>query len=321
MGWCLGPTATRKAIDVIRNDFDKEINEAKILIEEQSQSMNDEDEEEGNQNSEPSSRNVLSPSGQNELTQTNVRRRLFDVSNKTEQNQHQQEHHPGYSFCWDNIGRHLTVRQQTTDHQNKYHMWALAYAAVNRVQTTNLPTDDHVPASTIPLKSFLPSDEDIIDLKKRLIFEVESIAAEYLQAFKSHSPKPFTHQHTAVMDKKSHLINLGIIQENPSSTAGTIAILQKLHTSVGKDVSKCFNHAVDLLNQVTDSFTLLHLMQLMQIDDIEDIPPDFPKTASAQKVFLNHKATQLIESIWHNCGAESLDPAEIPRDDNSQICN
>ncbi|CAC5393732.1 unnamed protein product [Mytilus coruscus] len=303
-------------------------------------------------------------------------------------------------------------------------MWALAYAAVNRVQTTNLPTDDHVPASTIPLKSFLPSDEDIIDLKKRLIFEVESIAAEYLQAFKSHSPKPFTHQHTAVMDKKSHLINLGIIQENPSSTAGTIAILQKLHTyvpisnaklntcvvygdgltcerhndahnaraggrtaedrleglepcpqefhkrmlllqknkidkkhsiqksifqdtwneffdgssstekgtlfniknafnhrSVGKDVSKCFNHAVDLLNQVTDSFTLLHLMQLMQIDDIEDIPPDFPKTASAQKVFLNHKATQLIESIWHNCGAESLDPAEIPRDDNSQICN
>ncbi|XP_071122550.1 uncharacterized protein, partial [Mytilus edulis] len=318
------------------------------------------------------------------------------------------EKHPGYTFCWDNIGRHLTVRQQTTDHQNKYHMWALAYAAVNRVQTTDLPIDDFIPASTIPLKSYLPSDEDTIDLKNRLIFEVESIAAEYLQAFKPHSPKPFAHQHTAVLEKKSHLINLGIIQENPSSTAGTIAILGKLHKyvpitneklnacvvygdgltcerhndahnaraggrtaedrleglepcpqefhkrmlilqdtwneffdgnsctekgtlyniknafnhrSVGKDVSKCFNHAVDLLNHVTDSFTLLLLMQLMQINGIEEIPSNFPNTSSAQKVYLHQKATQLIETIWHNCGTECIDPAEIPRDDNSQICN
>ncbi|XP_071179592.1 uncharacterized protein [Mytilus edulis] len=40
MGWCLGPTATRRAIDVICKDFDKEINEAKSLIEEQSKSLN-----------------------------------------------------------------------------------------------------------------------------------------------------------------------------------------------------------------------------------------------------------------------------------------
>ncbi|CAC5382825.1 unnamed protein product [Mytilus coruscus] len=271
MGWCLGPTATRKAIDVICKDFNKEINEAKSLIEEQSQSMNGEDEEEGNQNSEPSSRNVLSPSGQNELTQTNVRRRLFDVSNKTEQNQHQQVYGDG-----------LTCERHNDAHN---------------ARTGGRTAEDR-------LEGLEPCPQEFH--KRMLLLQTNKV------------------------DKK-HSIQKSIFQDtwneffdvSSSTEKGTLFNIKNAfnHRSVGKDVSKCFNHAVDLLNQVTDSFTLLHLMQLMQIDDIEDIPPDFPKTASAQKVFLNHKATQLIESIWHNCGAESIDPAEIPRDDNSQICN
>ena len=76
-------------------------------------------------------------------------------------------------------------------------MWALAYAAVNRIEATNLPTDEFILASTIPMRS----SYHLMDLKQRLIFEVEFIDAEYLQAFKSHCPKPFTNQHTAVMEK------------------------------------------------------------------------------------------------------------------------
>lgn len=79
-------------------------------------------------------------------------------------------------------------------------MWALAYAAVNRIEATNLPTDEFILASTIPMRS----SYHLMDLKQRLIFEgfeVEFIDAEYLQAFKSHCPKPFTNQHTAIMEK------------------------------------------------------------------------------------------------------------------------
>ncbi|CAC5390892.1 unnamed protein product [Mytilus coruscus] len=239
MGWCLGPTATRKAIDVICKNFNTEINEAKSLIEEQSQSMNDEDEEEGNQNSEPSSRNVLSPSGQNELTQTNVRRRLFDVSNKTEQNQHQHENPSstaGTIAILEKLHKYVPISNAKLNTCGVYGD-GLTFERHNEAHNARAggrTAEDR-------LEGLEPCPQEF---HKRMLL-LQDTWNEFFYGSSS--------------TEKSTLFNI----KNAFN-----------HRSVGKDVSKCFNHAVDLLNQLTDSFTLLLLIQLMQIDDIEDIPPD-----------------------------------------------
>ncbi|VDI36421.1 Hypothetical predicted protein [Mytilus galloprovincialis] len=61
---------------------------------------------------------------------------IHDVSIRSETNPKLQ---PGFTMCWDNVGKKVTSRHPTLTSTNKYINMALGYMAVNRVTTTNLP--------------------------------------------------------------------------------------------------------------------------------------------------------------------------------------
>lgn len=82
-------------------------------------------------------------------------------------------HSPGYCITWDKIER-----------QNKMMLWALAYGAVNRIPTTHL-SDSCVNAADIPLQKFLPMEEDITEIKKRMEIIVARIIQKNMPYFHS----------------------------------------------------------------------------------------------------------------------------------------
>ncbi|CAC5389595.1 unnamed protein product [Mytilus coruscus] len=61
---------------------------------------------------------------------------IYDMSIRSDTNPTLQ---PGFTMCWDNVGKKLTSRHPTLTSTNKYINMALGYMALNRVTTTNLP--------------------------------------------------------------------------------------------------------------------------------------------------------------------------------------
>lgn len=93
-------------------------------------------------------------------------------------------HSPGYCITWDNVGKMIKACHQSTERQNKMMLWALAYGAVNRIPTTHL-SDSCVNAADIPLQKFLPMEEDITEIKKRMEIIVARIIQKNMPYFHS----------------------------------------------------------------------------------------------------------------------------------------
>lgn len=89
-----------------------------------------------------------------------------------------------YCITWDNVGKMIKACHQSTERQNKMMLWALAYGAVNRIPTTHL-SDSCVNATDIPLRKFLPMEEDITEIKKRIEIIVARIIQKNMPYFHS----------------------------------------------------------------------------------------------------------------------------------------
>ena len=112
---------------------------------------------------------------------------------------------------------------------------ALGYMAINRVSATELvwdSSDELVKAADIPVDSFIPNDKDFGLLRNRMEVTVGRIIVRHLFWFKKHfeifSIPHILHQHSTETSRRRIIINLGVFNENPSSTAGAIGIYEKL---------------------------------------------------------------------------------------------
>lgn len=107
--------------------------------------------------------------------------------------------------------------------------------AGNRVPSTNLvcnSSDELVKAIDIPVDSFIPNDKDFGSLRNRMEILVGRILVRHLDWFKMHfeniSTPHILHGHSVETSQKSVLFNLGVFNENPSTTAGAIGIYEPL---------------------------------------------------------------------------------------------
>ncbi|CAG2242366.1 unnamed protein product [Mytilus edulis] len=121
------------------------------------------------------------------------------------------------------------------------HNWDLAYMAENRIPTVNLSNNETMSVIDIPVPTFLPSKEDFQQLKNRMAVMVERVISKYLVKYKEDKEAAFTpiqHEEWEKSTRKSKIINIGVIDENPSSTHGVIKILDKLHAYVPSSEEK-----------------------------------------------------------------------------------
>ncbi|XP_053406393.1 uncharacterized protein LOC123566698 [Mercenaria mercenaria] len=142
----------------------------------------------------------------------------------------------GFSICWDNVQIEVHARHQSTESQNKMMMWAMSYAAINRIGFFHLRDDSTVKAVDLPLETFLPDQCDIETTTQRMVVIVSRILTHFLPNLKQHYQQiPISHiQHKFSRESslKSEIVNLGVMKENPSSIAGVIQILENLQQYV-----------------------------------------------------------------------------------------
>ena len=140
--------------------------------------------------------------------------------------------HPGFFLCQDNVGIHQVARQQSGDHKNKYLLWANCYAGENRISGVHLDDSIQKPRAVENWYDCLPSPADyevqklhFVEIIKRILVKhMKHFSEFYSDCIEDH----IEHEHTKASGKSSTLWNLGVIPEDPGSTAGSVAVCQKL---------------------------------------------------------------------------------------------
>ena len=94
-----------------------------------------------------------------------------------------------------------------TDRQNKMFLWALAFAARNRVGFSHLTSTETIRAQEIPLHLLLPTKDDNELLKNRMEIIVQRILKQHMTTFNEcfvcdHVP----HDYSCESDEKSRIV-------------------------------------------------------------------------------------------------------------------
>ncbi|XP_070542604.1 uncharacterized protein [Ptychodera flava] len=221
LGYCLSKTRTRSLVDSLKKSHDTKIVQWKNEIE----------------------ADISSPA--QEHCMPRAARRL-DYSDREDSGTNHDtmsesipdtEKNPGFSLAWDNVQVETTARYQSTTQQNKMLMWAMAYAAKNRITFRHLDNEKStVRACEIPLTTFIPSQDTYTNLRRRMEIIVSRIICDHFVHFSTYYadcvPNHVPHDYSLESARKSELVNLGVVQENPSSLQGVIAILDWLHQYV-----------------------------------------------------------------------------------------
>ena len=107
---------------------------------------------------------------------------------------------PGFCITWDNVGKMVKTCHQSTGRQNKMMLWALAYAAENRVSTTHF-SNTALDAAEIPNQKFLPmADMEVI---------VARIIKQEMPYFNNcNVPQHIRHKFWREASKKSKIVSL-----------------------------------------------------------------------------------------------------------------
>ncbi|KAJ8300508.1 hypothetical protein KUTeg_022027 [Tegillarca granosa] len=153
-------------------------------------------------------------------------------------------------------------------------MWALSFAALNRIGLRDLESNITRKAQDMALFHFLPNQDDYNNLKVRMEVMVLRILKEYFNAFKEvdvvdHIP----HDYSEDSCKKTKIL---------------------------------FNPLVDLLGFTTDGFTALLAMKLCGIDKLSELPSDFPTTSDAKEEYLLDLAKKLVTFIWRQVDMKEI---------------
>eukprot|EP00057_Strongylocentrotus_purpuratus_P019457 XP_011673931.1 PREDICTED: uncharacterized protein LOC105442948 [Strongylocentrotus purpuratus] len=141
---------------------------------------------------------------------------------------------PTFGLCIDNVQKGCEAKHQGRTHSNKFLLQTMCYAARDRVPASSSSSTVSDAEDLDPF-SFLPSPEVFNRQRMRLVDVVSNIMGRHMGFLESLSPDlPITQEHaqTAAMAKKSEMVTIGVVNANPSTTQGTISVLERLQTYV-----------------------------------------------------------------------------------------
>ncbi|WAR07742.1 YNG1-like protein [Mya arenaria] len=256
LGICVGEGTLRSVLDDLRGSFDNDLKSWKTELQEYVFGVNDDPPAAAVARSPASmtslidSEDSLVDSGQDDddWEDTDIFHDVSDVESCSEAERTilygEEGYPPGYTLCWDNVGRQVKARHHTRNHGNQYQTWALAYAVQNRIPTTKFDDKNVVKASDIPLTEFVPSNVELQSIRKRLINMVMRVLKETIPTIRSNADCTVEYHiqnaFSAQSKDKSTMFNIGIIEDNPASIPGVISILDKLHAYVPTDGHRLF---------------------------------------------------------------------------------
>ena len=94
-----------------------------------------------------------------------------------------------------------------TDKQNKMHLWALAFAAQNRIGFNHLLSQETVRAQDIALHLFLPTKDDNNLLRNRMEIIVQRILKDHMNVFADCDVcEHITHDYSTESASKSRIV-------------------------------------------------------------------------------------------------------------------
>jgi hypothetical protein len=104
----------------------------------------------------------------------------------------------------------VRASRQCSERQNKMMLWALSYCVENRIASTHLDGQLRRLAVDIPLEKFLPSPEDLLEIKSRMVIIVARIIVQEIPFFQKHFtdsvPKHIRHKFWRESSKKSNVV-------------------------------------------------------------------------------------------------------------------
>ena len=117
---------------------------------------------------------------------------------------------PGYTLCWDNVGRQIKARHQTRNHGNQYLIWALAFLAKNRVNTTTYVDETTINAVDIATDAFMLTGDDVRLIRDKMIIVIGEVLAKNLKCLeplKDVSRRRPKHMHSDESRQKSEIVS------------------------------------------------------------------------------------------------------------------
>jgi len=146
---------------------------------------------------------------------------------------------PLAKWIGDNVDKKRGARDVRSDHHGSLlHMYSIL-AGRSRIPPSDLShTGCVVNLSSLPANTFLPTSEDIVEVKKNLIIIVARIITKYIDSL-SPLAKSVTqhieHQYSAEMSQKSEVIVLDVLMKNEASRADMLDIMNHIQGYLGKD--------------------------------------------------------------------------------------
>lgn len=142
-----------------------------------------------------------------------------------------------FSVVWDNVQIQVHRKHQDMQNGNRFIMWAMTLAVQHRLPSLHLIQEGEAihKAETIPSVAFLPQEKDWMERKERCVVLVKRILVTYISCFKVLSKKVtwhIPHEHSKQMQQPTKVVNLGVVEANPSTVTGAIDIMEHLHQYV-----------------------------------------------------------------------------------------
>lgn len=145
---------------------------------------------------------------------------------------------PGYSIVIDNVGKEIKSRHlgQEDSTGKKIHVWTMVYGLKNRVHGGEFgkqPDSDFTkhPASSATkqkVADFLPQAGDLECRRTYFLNIIKNILIDHMSAFKEIEKTRVSHDNIKAVDKRSELATIGVIQENPGTVQGMMAVADEL---------------------------------------------------------------------------------------------
>ena len=140
-----------------------------------------------------------------------------------------------FSLGWDNVQIEAHRKHQGMGKKNKFLMWALSFAVHHRLPSLQLTDDSTTRALYLPPRAFLPQPAEWDERRHRCVILVQRMLVSHVSVFEEltgsitwHVPHPQSKE----MAQKTTVVNLGVVEANPASTAGVIDIMTHLHQYV-----------------------------------------------------------------------------------------
>ena len=80
------------------------------------------------------------------------------------------------------------------------------------------------------------------------------------------------------------------------------------HHSVKANVSECFNHISDLIEQITDAYTILLTMSILDLQSVDGTPTE--DIASMDKIqkreYLRSLCSKVVDAVWQDIGIDPI---------------